>query len=131
MAARVLERELDDITLAQYRVLTLIASSPERAGRVAERASMSRPSLTGILDGLVNRGWVRRSEVAGDRRGVYLEVTTAGRARIKTADTVIAHAMHDVFAELDDEEANGVLTQLTVLQQALSARFTRRMSEDR
>ena len=64
-----LERSLDDMTLPQFRVLSLIASSPERAGRIATLAGVSRPSLTGVLDGLVQRGWVRRVDVDGDRRG--------------------------------------------------------------
>ena len=60
VAARVLERSLDDMTLPQFRILSLIAASPERAGRIASRAAVSRPSLSGILDGLVKRGWIRR-----------------------------------------------------------------------
>src|SRR5215470_6452848 len=73
--ARVLERALGDMTLPQFRVLTVVASSPERASRVAERAAVSRPSLSGILDGLESRGWVRRSDVDGARRRVNLDVT--------------------------------------------------------
>src|SRR6476469_4863175 len=84
--ARVIERALDDMTLPQFRVLTLIASSPERASRVAEKAAVSRPSLTGLLDGLEARGWVRRVEVDGDRRGVGLEVTAEGRAALRAAE---------------------------------------------
>ena len=47
---------------------------------------MSRPSLTGLLDGLEARGWVRRVEVDGDRRGVGLEVTAEGRAALRAAE---------------------------------------------
>src|SRR5262245_47564880 len=85
MGARVLERALDDMTLPQFRVLGLIASSPDRANRLAERAAVSRPSLTGLLDGLETRGWVQRVNVEGDRRGVSLEVTPAGVAALKHA----------------------------------------------
>src|SRR3954469_5211314 len=84
--ARVIERALDDMTLPQFRVLSLIASSPERASRVAEKAAVSRPSLTGLLDGLETRGWVRRVEVEGDRRGVGLEVPPEGRAALRAAE---------------------------------------------
>ena len=44
IGGRVLERSLDDMSLAQFRVLILVASSPERASRIAEKAAMSRPS---------------------------------------------------------------------------------------
>src|SRR4051812_49446936 len=82
MGARVLERALDDMTLPQFRVMTLIASSPERANRLAERAAVSRPSLTGLLDGLEAKGWVQRVTVAGDRRGVSLAGTAEGAAAL-------------------------------------------------
>ena len=97
MGARVLERALDDMTLPQFRVLTLIASSPERASRLAERAAMSRPSLTGLLDGLEARGWVQRVEVEGDRRGVSLEVTAQGSAALKQAERAMTQELEQVL----------------------------------
>src|SRR6185295_13564135 len=77
-----------------FRVLTLIGSSPERASRLAERAAVSRPSLTGLLDGLETRGWVQRVQVEGDRRGVSLELT-------RTGATALRHAERAMTAELD------------------------------
>jgi DNA-binding MarR family transcriptional regulator len=100
MGARVLERSLDDMTLPQFRVLTLIGSSPERASRLAERAAVSRPSLTGLLDGLEARGWVQRVQVEGDRRGVSLELT-------RTGATALRHAERAMAAELDAVLAAG------------------------
>src|SRR5690349_15599754 len=97
MGARVLERSLDDMTLAQFRVLALIASSPERANRLAERAAVSRPSLTGLLDGLETRGWVQRVTVEGDRRGVSLQVTAKGAAALKRAETAMTAELDEVL----------------------------------
>ena len=54
--------------------------------RLAERAAVSRPSLTGLLDGLEARGWVQRVGVEGDRRGVSLAVTPLGSAALKHAE---------------------------------------------
>jgi len=97
MGARVLERSLDDITLPQFRVLMLIASSPERANRLAERAAVSRPSLTGLLDGLETKGWVQRVTVEGDRRGVSLEVTATGAAALERAERAMTAELNDVL----------------------------------
>jgi DNA-binding MarR family transcriptional regulator len=105
--ARRLERCLGDMTLPQFRVLTLVASSPERANRIAEMAAVSRPSLTGLLDGLEARGWVRRVDVVGDRRGVLLEVTAAGTEALASADVAMAGALGELFdlAHTDDRAA--------------------------
>ncbi|HEX8802798.1 MAG TPA: MarR family transcriptional regulator [Acidimicrobiales bacterium] len=101
-ASRRLERALGEMTLPQFRVLALVASSRERASRVAEWAAVSRPSLTGLLDGLEARAWLRRVEVAGDRRGVLLEVTPAGAAALAAAEASMAGALADLAEAAGD-----------------------------
>ena len=119
-AARGLERALGDITLPQYRVLALVASSPERAGRIAEKAAVSRPSLSGLLDGLVARGWVRRVEVDHDRRGVRLEVTASGRRALRHADAAAAARLGEVLDRLPGGGPTVVLVGLHHLAAALA-----------
>lgn len=101
--ARRLERSLGEMTLPQFRVLALVASSTERASRIAERAAVTRPSLTGLLDGLEARGWVRRVLVDGDRRGVLLEVTADGRAALTHAERAMAAALDDLLGDDGDD----------------------------
>ena len=118
MGARVLERALDDMTLPQFRVMTLIASSPERANRLAERAAVSRPSLTGLLDGLEARGWVQRVEVEGDRRGVSLEVTASGSAALKQAERAMTRELEQVLGAAGGDRAR-VIDGLDALGRAI------------
>ena len=125
MGSRVLERALDDMTLPQFRVLSLIASSPERASLVAERAAVSRPSLTGILDGLEGRGWVQRVTVEGDRRGVSLEVTPEGAAALAHAQRLMAAALDDVLHDAGRDRA-AVVKGLDVLGRAMKERHRAR-----
>jgi DNA-binding MarR family transcriptional regulator len=119
--ARLLERALDDMTLPQFRVLSLIASSPERASRIAEKAAVSRPSLTGVLDGLESRGWVRRVEVDGDRRGVGLEVTGEGRAALRAAEHAAQARLEHVLAEITADQRHAVIGGLSALGGAFAA----------
>jgi len=120
--ARTVERALDDMTLPQFRVLSLISSSPERASRIAEKAAVSRPSLTGLLDGLEQRGWVRRVGVLGDRRGVGLEVTPEGRGALRAAERAAAEQLGVLLREVDADERGTVLEGLALLGQALARR---------
>jgi DNA-binding MarR family transcriptional regulator len=120
MGARVLERALGDMTLPQFRVMALIASSPERANRLAERAAVSRPSLTGLLDGLEGRGWVRRVDVEGDRRGVSLEVTREGAAALKHAELAMTRELEDVLRSAgSDRDRARVIDGLDALGRAI------------
>src|SRR3954469_14292619 len=111
IASRILERSLTDMTLPQFRVLGLIARAPERANHLARQAAVSRPSLTGVLDGLEARGWVRRRDVDGDRRGVELDVTPAGRTALDGApdagQTHLAELLADVPAARRDAALDG------------------------
>jgi DNA-binding MarR family transcriptional regulator len=119
--SRRLERRLGDMTLPQFRVLALVASSPERANRIAELAAVSRPSLTGLLDGLEARGWVRRVDVVGDRRGVLLEVTTAGTQALATADAAMSTALGELLELGTPDERAQVEAGLAALGQVLQA----------
>lgn len=126
--ARVVERGLDDMTLPQLRVLALVEAAPERASRLAEMAAISRPSLTGVLDGLEGRGWVRRVEVSGDRRGVGLEVTALGRAARARAERSVAVELEAVLAELPADERATAVAGLEALGRAIRLRAAARVA---
>jgi DNA-binding MarR family transcriptional regulator len=119
--ARGLERILPDMTLAQYRILTMIGSSPQRAGRLAQRAVMSKSTLSGLLDGLTGRGWVRRIEVAGDRRGVGLELTADGAAARRSAEDALVERFAHYLDFVDRADRVAALRGLTALRHALDA----------
>jgi DNA-binding MarR family transcriptional regulator len=126
LVSRMLERSLDDMTLPQFRVLLLIARAPERANRLATQASVSRPSLTGVLDGLVGREWVRRLEVDGDRRGVSLEVTPAGRAALRHAQQAVRTRLDDVLELIAPERRAVAEEGLAALGEAMDLDLARR-----
>jgi DNA-binding MarR family transcriptional regulator len=126
-ASRSIERSLEHMTLPQFRVLTLIASSPERASRLAERAAVTPPSLTGILDGLVTKGWVERSNVDGDRRGVTLTITAKGHEAFDEARRATTEALDALFEEVDPKTRAKALQGLTALQTAMRARSDARV----
>ncbi len=114
------------MTLPQFRLLSLVATAPERASRLADRAAVTRPSLTGILDGLVTRGWVERSDVDGDRRGVTLTITPAGQTAYDAATAATTAALDDVLASADAKTrakiVGGLVAFRTLLQERAEAR---------
>ena len=123
--SRTLERASEQMTLPQYRVLTLIKNSPERASRIALAADVTRPSLTGLLDGLVAKGWVERSDVDGDRRGVSLAITPAGAKAYNDAQAAMGAAVQELLGTADAKTARRALDGLVALHQALVARRDR------
>lgn len=126
LVSRLLERSLDDMTLAQFRILLLVARAPERASRLATQAAISRPSLTGVLDGLVSRGWVRRLDVDGDRRGVSLEVTAAGRRALRDAQRAVGTQLDEILSLLESDRRAVAEQGLVALGEALDLDLERR-----
>lgn len=123
--SRTLEKASEQMTLPQYRVLTLINNSPERASRIAAAADVTRPSLTGLLDGLVAKGWVARSDVDGDRRGVSLAITAAGAKAYNDAQAAMGAAVQELLGTADAKTARRALDGLVALHEALVARRDR------
>ena len=75
-----------DLTLPQYRVLGLLSLGDERATLLAARLTVAKPTLTSLVDSLVERGYVARESSDGDRRAVRLSITAAGRAALAEAE---------------------------------------------
>jgi long-chain acyl-CoA synthetase len=119
--ARLIERGCGpDLTLAQYRALAFVASADERASRLAHRLSVAKPTVTALIEGLVERGLVTRRLDPADRRVVQVAITPAGQEALRQAEARIADAFGEVLARCADGEA--VLDAVAQLSDALDAR---------
>ncbi len=79
-----------DLTLAQYRVLGILGDGCEAASTLAKKLAVSRPSVTGVVDGLVARGLVIRGGDESDRRRVSVDLTDEGRRVLAEADAAVS-----------------------------------------
>jgi DNA-binding MarR family transcriptional regulator len=105
LLGRTLERACADLTLAQYRVLAMVSSGDARASKLAERLAIAKPTVTAVVDGLVDRGYLRREAVPGDRRSASIVVTRAGRTRLATAETAMSARLEHLLGAVSDREA--------------------------
>jgi long-chain acyl-CoA synthetase len=92
-----------ELTLSQYRVLAVLDEGCEAASKLAEKLAVSRPSVTGVVDGLVARGLVRRNHGDQDRRRIDVDLTDSGRQILLAADAAF---------ERRGERVNELLSQL-------------------
>ncbi|MDM7916585.1 MAG: MarR family transcriptional regulator [Candidatus Eisenbacteria bacterium] len=68
-----------DLTIPQFRTLLYIGRKPESSlSRVADHIGLTLPSMSKLVDGLVDRALVRRVESRDDRRRVALSLTREG-----------------------------------------------------
>jgi DNA-binding MarR family transcriptional regulator len=131
LAARSLEQAAGDLTLAQYRVLAFVAAGTERSSLVAEGLALAKPTITAAVDGLVERKFVTRQAVAGDRRSLRLAVTAAGSKALRVAEHSMAERLDRVLEHARDPEA--LVAALCDLDDALAdlmrARLARGVSK--
>jgi long-chain acyl-CoA synthetase len=115
-----------DLTLPQYRVLGVLSSGEERASQLASRLGVAKPTLTALVDSLVERGYVAREAADGDRRAVRLSITGAGRAALRAAGGQLRALLDEVLERCADPGA--VLAALDDVRLALDRRWTERVA---
>jgi DNA-binding MarR family transcriptional regulator len=127
-------REQKQIALAQvglqdfeYETLhrLMIRDTPGHAspGALAADLGVSNAGMTGRLDKLERRGFVKRVPGASDRRTVDVEVTRAGAAIWRQAMSLRGSAEDDLAAALSRDELltlNRLLKRLTLHVEARS-----------
>ena len=131
LAARSLERAVggSDLTLAQFRVLSLVAEGDERSSLLADRLAVAKPTITAVVDGLVERGLLARASVAGDRRSIRLSLTPEGVTALRTAEREASAALEGILVHARERDA--LLAALVDLDDALAARSHARLGEVR
>lgn len=105
---KVRERSLADFDLHKHEFDTLHSLAGRRGRAVpselAADLKMAPASVTGRLDGLERRGYVRRSQSAADRRRVDVELTESGRAAWLGAMDVVGHEEYRLLGVLTADE---------------------------
>jgi len=131
LAARALERAAaaSDLTLAQFRVLALIAAGDERSSLLAERLAVAKPTITAVVDGLVDRRLVAREAVVGDRRSIRVVLTPAGVVALRAAEQEMSETLGRIFEHARDRDV--LLGALLDLDDALARRMEARLRGER
>jgi DNA-binding MarR family transcriptional regulator len=119
---RVREQSLVDFGLQRHEYETLHALAG-RGGRaapseLADDLCVAPPSITGRLEGLEHRGFVRRTPSAVDRRRVDVELTDEGRAAwLGSIDVVRSEEVRlmDVLQPAERKALSDLLRRISLL----------------
>jgi DNA-binding MarR family transcriptional regulator len=116
---RVQEDNESDLSLRQLTTLQYIDGPETTLGDVARNLMVTPAVVTGLIDRLERRGYVRRVGSLFDRRRVHLELTTAGEDARDHAENRLASAMERYITELSDEEVDRLNDGLSLLNNVL------------
>jgi DNA-binding MarR family transcriptional regulator len=109
VAARSLAAVEDDVTLAQYRALVLLASRGEQnLGALARALSIHPSSTTRLCDRLEAKGLISRTPSAESRREITLAITGAGSRLLKTVTARRRREIRGIIDSLSRDEQRRV-----------------------
>jgi DNA-binding MarR family transcriptional regulator len=119
VAARSLVAAEDQVSLAQYRVLVVLASrGPQRLADLAHALGVQPSTATRVCDRLVDRRLIRRQRAQGDRREIRVALTEAGRVLVGEVTERRRTEIHRLVAAVPASARPRVVSGLRALAQA-------------
>ena len=111
VATRSLGAAAENTTIAQYRMLVVLASrGPQRIGDLAAALDVAPSTAGRMTDRLVRKQLVRRHRGRTDRRSVLVSVTAAGRLVVDEATVRRRVLIEDILARMPADQQRAVAT---------------------
>lgn len=102
-----------DMSMAQYRTLLYLLAGSRRAGELAAAGAVTKPTVSSMINGLRQQGWVADVvDEAGDRRVTRIELTDAGRTRLAQFEKQLAERMEELLPGVDRAEMRRFFAEL-------------------
>ena len=122
--ARILEMSVSncrehDLSLRQLAVLERVDQHETTPGEVARALSVTPAVVTGLIDRMERRGYVRRSESPIDRRRVQIELTDSGDDVRECALSGIIGTLESMFEDFTDEDLDAIERGMRLLHSVL------------
>ena len=110
-----------DLSLPQYRVLAFLEEGEAAPSDLAGRLSVSRPSITALMDGLITRGLVDRRPDTDDGRRVHHHLTDDGRNVLQRADQAVGDRLVAIGTHVNAGDPSVLIASLARFGQAIRA----------
>ncbi len=104
----------------QLATLRFLVNNPTSTlADVASALKVTPPAVTRLLDGLVSRGMVKRSQSSVDRRALELVATDRAKELIRRIETAEEEALEDLLELLSPEEKGELFKGIAVFMEAI------------
>ncbi len=110
-----------DISLPQYRVLAFLDEGDAAPSDLAGHLSVSRPSITALMDGLITRGLVERRPDPDDGRRVSHHLTEDGRSTLRNADRAVGDRLVSIGTHVHAGDSTRLIASLARFGEAIRA----------
>jgi DNA-binding MarR family transcriptional regulator len=107
----------DDLSVPEFRTLGFLSRHPGSSlSAAAEFIGLTLPTMSVLIEGLVQRGIVNRTPDKLDRRRVLLTLTPEGEGQHKQAVDGAAAWLVEVLNPLDENDRKVVVQALEILR---------------
>lgn len=119
-------------TFPQMELLQLLTRhSSLTCSQVAFFLGVTPPTVTRLVDGLVDRGWVERITPPDDRRSLVLRLTTEGEETARLRQERTQEIISEILGSLPEEDKHQLSLILEALQRILTDRAERSGEKNR
>ncbi len=101
-----------DLSMAQYRTLLYLINGPRRAGELAAANAVTKPTVSAMINGLRDQGWVADVIDDTDGRVTKIVLTPAGIERVEQFEAALAERLEASMPSLSAAERDGALAIL-------------------
>lgn len=105
-----------DLSLRQVAVLVMIRNGAAYPSRIARKLRVTPAVVTGLLDRLEQRGFVRRTADPNDRRRFHVALTDAGEAAADAVMRMLSREIADCLARASAADLDALDRALGLLE---------------
>ncbi|HEX2053702.1 MAG TPA: MarR family transcriptional regulator [Actinomycetota bacterium] len=111
------EDQKSGLSPARLSVLSVLAfSGPLTVGRLAAAEGVRSPTMTGIVNGLVEQGLVERRSFGADQRAVEVAITRQGQQLFNAARKRRVEAVAALLEPLSPDDRDQIARTVAVLK---------------
>ena len=119
-----------DLSMRQLGALQYIDGSETTLGDVARSLNVTPAVVTGLIDRLERRGYVRRVASMFDRRRVHIELTTAGEDARDQAEDQLASRLDALISALPASQVAKLEDGVRILDELITTLEAQRPSRN-
>lgn len=109
------------LTASQFRALSLVGAGVSSSGVLARFLAVRPPTVTTVMNGLVEEGLVDRIRDDSDRRRVDYELTERGSKALAVANEAADRALARLAEHLDEDQRDTAFDGIAAWRTALDA----------
>ncbi|MCF8061814.1 MAG: MarR family transcriptional regulator [Deltaproteobacteria bacterium] len=119
---KIYESKRFNLTLAEVKVLLLFEGERYLTVKgIADRLQVAKSRVTKIMDGMIQKGLVERTDDPRDARVKLISLTPEGRGKTRDLEAFYREAHRNVLLHMDSDKRKELISNLEVLRSSMEA----------